>query len=236
MSFYTEFAGQYESVFPLEEETYAFLRGLAPGTSRVLDVGCGTGDYCGRLSAEGCQATGIDLDPEMVVAASRKFPNVAFRVMDMRGVSALGGPFDCVYSIGNVLAHLPPGELPGFLADVHAVLEGGGTWAFQTVNWDHILGHERFRFPDVTVAEDELVFEREYPRVSVDGTVFATRLRRRGRTVFEGSVTLYPIRACDYARANEAAGFRLRGHYADFGRRAFSADTMSASVFEFERE
>jgi SAM-dependent methyltransferase len=235
MSFYTEFAGQYESVFPLEEETYAFLRELAPGSCRVLDVGCGTGDYCGRLADEGCEATGIDLDAEMVGAASSRFPKATFRVMDMRDLSALRGPFDCVYSIGNVLSHLPPTELPGFLADVHAFLEDGGSWAFQTVNWDHILRLERFRFPDVTIPEDRLVFEREYPRVSADGTVFATRLRLRGKTVFEGTVTLYPMRAGDYARAHEAAGFRLRGHYGDFIRGPFVPDTMSASVFEFER-
>ncbi len=236
MSFYSEFAAQYEAVFPPEEETYVFLGRIAPRGSRVLDIGCGTGDYCGRLAAAGRDVTGIDLDSEMISAASRRFPTVAFRVMDMREISTLRGPFDCVYSVGNVLSHLPPDGLPGFLADVHDLLGTGGSWAFQTVNWDHVLGLERFRFPDVVVPGGGLVFEREYPVVSREGTVFATRLRRGERTVFEGEVTLYPVMAEDYFNAHAAVGFRLVGHFAGFGREPFEKDRMSRSVFEFARE
>ncbi len=236
MSFYSEFAGHYESIFPLEEDTYSFLRERAPVGARVLDMGCGTGDYCGRFADDGREAMGIDLDPEMVAVASRRFPGASFRVMDMKGVSALPGTFDCVYCIGNVISHLPEDGLPSLLADVHALLETSGSWVFQTVNWDYLLRLERFRFPDVVIPEEELVFEREYPLIRRSGTSFVTRLTRRGRALFEGAVVLHPVRASDYLAAHEAAGFGLRSHYSDFVGGEFAEDRMSASVFEFVRE
>lgn len=235
MSFYSEFAGHYESIFPLEEETYRFLLERAPASARVLDIGCGTGDYCGRFAGDGREATGLDLDPEMVAAAAERFPGASFLVMDMADVGSLRGTFDCAYCIGNVLSHLGGERLPRFLADVRALLSPGGSWVFQTVNWDFLLRLERFRFPDVEVPGSGLVFEREYPRISESATPFVTRLRRGTETVFEGSVSLYPLRSEDYRTAHEAAGFRFRGHYGSFRSDDFDVRLMSPSVFDLAR-
>ncbi|MFH1501482.1 MAG: class I SAM-dependent methyltransferase [Candidatus Eisenbacteria bacterium] len=235
MSFYSDFAGHYESVFPLEEDTYRFIAKRTPRVGRVLDIGCGTGDYCGLFAQNGRIAVGIDLDREMIAVADERFPEAAFRVMDMGDVGTLEGPFDSIFCIGNVLSHIPASALPGFLSYVADLLPPGGAWVFQTVNWDHILGRDSFRFPDIAVPRTDVVFEREYPQVSHDGVSFVTRLRKGPELLFEGSVELYPLRAGEYAAAHDPTLFELKGHFANFTEAEFVAGSMSSSVFHFAR-
>ncbi|MBD3349847.1 MAG: methyltransferase domain-containing protein [Candidatus Eisenbacteria bacterium] len=235
MSFYSDFAGHYEAVFPPKEDTYIFLRERTPERSAVLDVGCGTGDYCARFADEGHKSVGIDVDPEMIAAARARYPKPAFHVLDMSDVGALEGRFGCVYCIGNVLSHLPRPGLDEFLEAVAGLVESGGSWIFQTVNWDCVLGRERFRFPDVYVPEEDLVFEREYALISREGTPFLTRLRRGNKLLFEGDVTLYPLTAPEYVAAHGRHPLEYVGHYSDWRGRDFRSDEMSSSVFHFVR-
>jgi SAM-dependent methyltransferase len=146
MSFYSDFAEHYEAVFPFREPVLRFLVShlAVPspptgGRRRILDIGCGTGHYCGRLAAAGHKAIGIDLDPAMIAAASRSYPVAAFHCLDMLDLDRLPPPFDLVYCIGNVLPHLPRERLPELIGKVAAALAPGGVWIFQTVNWDHVL-------------------------------------------------------------------------------------------------
>jgi len=46
------------------------VAGLIPNGSRVLDLGCGSGSLLAHLMAEAdCRGTGVEIDPESVVAA-----------------------------------------------------------------------------------------------------------------------------------------------------------------------
>jgi 2-polyprenyl-3-methyl-5-hydroxy-6-metoxy-1,4-benzoquinol methylase len=234
MSFYSDFAGHYETIFPLDEAAYSFLRSrLPPAGGRVLDVGCGTGDYCGRLASDGYEALGVDLDREMIDVAARRFPDARFSVLGMADLASLGGRHDAIFCIGNVLAHLPRGDLARFLLDVRGVLEPSAPWIFQTVNWDFILERESFRFPDI--AAGGAVFRREYPKVSREHVRFVTRLEVEGSPAFEGEVVLYPMRAADYLGEHAAAGFELEAHYGDFHEGDFDPGRQSSSVFVLRR-
>ncbi len=234
MSFYSDFAAYYEAIFPLEEEAYAFLRDrVPPGGRRVLDVGCGTGNYCGRFGSDGYEVVGIDLDSEMIEAAVRRFPGSSFLVMDMRDVSSLAGRFDLVYSVGNVLAHLPQSELPEFIDAVRRLLMPGGRWVFQTVNWDFILARKSHRFPDVVVGG--LVFMREYPAIAWDRLRFVTRLARGTQCLFEGEEWLYPVTSESYVETHVERGWTLEEHRGSFVGAPFAASRMSPSIFVFQR-
>lgn len=233
MSFYSDFAEHYDTIFPFEEEVHGFLKRRASPPGRALDIGCGTGDYCGRLARDGFDATGIDLDPWMIEAARRRHPAPTFRVMGMEEVGRLQGPFDLAFCIGNVASHLKQGLLQQFVRDVRTLLSPGGLWVVQTVNWDYALGRESLRFPDVTAGDGGLLFEREYPEISDERVVFATRLSSDGRTVFEGETTLHPVRSARYREIHEDAGFELAGHFGNFSEAPFDADTWSSSVFAY---
>jgi cyclopropane fatty-acyl-phospholipid synthase-like methyltransferase len=79
----------------------ADLLGLMPGM-RVLDVGCGLGDFLSFLAAHGISGTGLTLSPDQQrIAASR---GLDVRVCDFRRPldADLQGKFDAVTLIGSL--------------------------------------------------------------------------------------------------------------------------------------
>jgi len=236
MGFYSGFSEYYEGVFPFREEVYAFLRRRLPDEgTRILDVGCGTGHYCGRFAAEGCSVRGIDNDDHMIARARAAYPRTRFSVLDMASAGRIDGPFDLAYCIGNVAAHASPADLRRMIAGIAGLLPAGGIWILQTVNWDYLLGKRTHRFPPRQLGPGEPRFLREYHDISPDGLRFVTRLEQDGKTLFAGEVSLYPMRAQTYMHLHAEAGFELREHAADFRGTAFHSDVESGNVMVFSR-
>lgn len=235
-SFYSDFAEHYEKIFPFRKGVESFLADhLPPGGRRVLDLGSGPGHYCGRFAAAGLEATGIDLDPEMIAAARLRYPDPDFQVMDLRSVGSLSGPFDLAWCIGNVAPHLPPADLANCLADVAALLNPGAVWILQTVNWDFILEQQDFLFPPRQLGEGQPVFHREYRDIRPDGLRFVTRLELAGREIFADEVRLYPMSRDDIAVMHRLAGFEEISIAADFAETPFDPAVFSGCVTVFRR-
>ena len=51
-------------------------------SSRILDVGCGTGHHVASLSSKGLDVLGIDIAPSMIDKAKANFPDYKFQVAD----------------------------------------------------------------------------------------------------------------------------------------------------------
>jgi SAM-dependent methyltransferase len=236
MSFYSEFACWYEQIFPFREEVYLFLREhAAPPGSTVLDAGCGPGHYCRRFLQDGFCSTGIDLDPKMIAAASAKSPAVPFHCMDLTDLASLKQSFRLIYSIGNVVAHLPPDRFSAFLGQVYAALEPGGCWIFQTVNWDYLLGLSEYLFPVKTVGEGSVSFHRRYLDISPEQVIFEVELMADNQNIFKEQATLYPLTAESFRQKHEAVGFSLQGIYAGFDKTPFSKEHNSGLVMVFRK-
>ncbi|WP_426514000.1 class I SAM-dependent methyltransferase [Dactylosporangium sp. McL0621] len=72
----------------------AAIERLGPAPGRVVDVGCG----CGGTTAE-LAAVGVDVSPEMIAAARRRFPHLEFVCADVETLDEIpGAPFDAAYS------------------------------------------------------------------------------------------------------------------------------------------
>ncbi len=234
MGFYSEFAEYYEAVFPYREEIHAFVTSSLPsGTRRIVDAGCGTGHYCGRLAAAGFEVVGVDLDPQMIEVARATYPAATFRCMNILDIAALSAPADCVFCIGNVAPHLTQEEFARFVGAVGKTLRPGGVWMFQVVNWDYVLAHKSYPFRPRTLGIDDAVFLREYQDISEARVRFLTRLVSGNRTIFAGDVWLYPIRTDAYLDLHQARGFELLGHFADFQRTPYAPTSDAGSVFVF---
>jgi SAM-dependent methyltransferase len=228
MSFYSEFAANYERVFPLREGTLAFLKARLPAGRGVLDLGCGTGHYAAALGA-----VGVDLDPAMIAAARARYPDTEFRVLDMREIAELDGPFSGAYCIGNVLPHLAPDDLAAFLRALRDLLAPDAPFLVQTVNFDRLLPlRTPYRFPDLD-AGSGLVFRRAYLPAAAGAVRFLTELCDREMVLFAGEDVLWPLASRELISRCEAAGFALREHCADFVGAPFDAATAGASILVF---
>ncbi|MBN2394522.1 MAG: class I SAM-dependent methyltransferase [Anaerolineae bacterium] len=241
MSFYAEFAEHYEAIFPFSEAVYALLRRyILPQHRRCLDVGCGTGHYCGRLAADGFAAVGIDLDAAMIAQARRRYPQAVFHVLDMRDVAELVSAdqtgstegdlhFDTAFCIGNTAAHLTQAQFAQFLGSVKRVLKFGAPWILQVMNWDYVLERESFTLP-IIEASQGLTFHREYRAISAAQVTFHTRLQSGLDVIFEDETPLYPLRMCDIVRLHQECGFTLIDHFGSYAGAPFDPAVFSANI------
>jgi SAM-dependent methyltransferase len=97
------------------------VRGLGP----VLDVGCGPGTVTAHLAELGLEVSGVDLSPEMVGYARRRYPSLRFEVVSATALDLAPA------SLGGVLGwwslfNLPRDVLPGVLVAFATALVPGG--------------------------------------------------------------------------------------------------------------
>jgi trans-aconitate methyltransferase len=113
-----------------------FLGGLRlPAGARVLDVGCGVGDFTARLASlgDGVEVLGVDADPGMVETAARNATaSVRFAVCRAQQLDRVvpAGSTDAVFSVA-ALHWVPAADQPGMLVQVRRALRAGGLFRAQ---------------------------------------------------------------------------------------------------------
>ncbi len=110
----------------------ARLREIVPLTpaSRVLSLGCGTGEYEIALAPQVAHLTAIDLSATAIAEAERRahvlgLTNMTWEVGPLLEVPRQPCAFDVVYALG-VLHHLAPADRHTLLARVRGWLAPGG--------------------------------------------------------------------------------------------------------------
>ncbi len=79
------------------------LRFLIPEGQRVLDIGCGQGDFLDLLHPS--QGVGIDLSPAMIERAKEKYPHLSFAVGDAEELDLDAPSFDYIL-LSNIIGYL----------------------------------------------------------------------------------------------------------------------------------
>ena len=235
MSFYRDFADVYERIFPVRDAVVSSVAARLREPARVLDVGCGTGGLCARLEDLGHACTGIDLDAAMIDAAEARHPGLDVRVLDMRRIGELDGPYGLAACLGNVLPHLDRVDTAGFLGSLHHVLKPGAWWIVQSVNWDRLADRDRFGFPPLD-AGDGYVFERRYEGLDGPRCRFVTRLVRDGVELFAGGVSMHPLLRDASDAAHRAAGFSLVDLAADAAGTPFDPAASPGWMAAYRRD
>ncbi len=110
-----------------------------PKGSRILDGGCGLGEWTVFLGQRGFDAVGIDLSAATVQLLETRFPERQWVRGDIRQTGFETASFDACFAWGT-FEHFENG-LGDCLNEVHRVLRPGG-WLFISVpfqNWRHTL-------------------------------------------------------------------------------------------------
>ena len=128
--------------------------------TRVLEVGCGTGDHIGALrAATGCVALGVDPSAEMLAVARAREPEIAFELGSAEALSIADGSLDFVFSV-DVVHHLS--NLAAACTELARILRRGGLTCIVTDDEASIRSrlHARY-FPESVGVELE-----RYPTIA----------------------------------------------------------------------
>ena len=107
------------------------IESSVPRGSRVLDVGCGTGDMSAELMRSGYEVWGFDLAGEMVRYVRERLGADRFHVGDAEHINFPDSHFDAIVCLG-VLEYLDRDE-PA-LREIHRVLKPNGKAVISTPN------------------------------------------------------------------------------------------------------
>ncbi|MCD4525184.1 DUF480 domain-containing protein [Nocardioides sp. cx-173] len=97
------------------------------GDQPVVEVGCGPGDVTAYLADAGVEAWGLDLTPEMVEQARRRYPEGRYDVGDLRRLMrpATGDGWGAVLAWYSLI-HLAPSELTEAVGALARPMRPGG--------------------------------------------------------------------------------------------------------------
>jgi uncharacterized protein YceH (UPF0502 family) len=125
-------AHDYAEALVAELDVLPFERWLLDEVAReadgpVVEVGCGPGHITAHLASRGADATGLDVTPEMVDEARRRFPQGRYDVGDLRQLMRpAGAPGWTAVLAWYSLIHFAPDELPAAVEAVARPLSPGG--------------------------------------------------------------------------------------------------------------
>lgn len=165
---------------------------------RVLEVGCGMGNFAERVAREtSAEVVATDLSPRMVELARER--GLDARVADVQRLPFDHGEFDCVVA-NAMLYHVE--DLERALAELARVLEPGGKLVAVTIGAEHVaeiwelVGYRRperpfarengaehlarhFREVERQDVDAELVFpDEDAVHRYVDSTIFSDEIAR----------------------------------------------------------
>ncbi len=130
---WVHFANKFRGDAPKIEAHFASYLPYFEGCERVLDIGCGRGEFLTSLKREGIPAVGVDLYAENIEILRGQ--GLDAKQADVFEYLAAEGPgaFDGVFC-AQVIEHLPPAQVWALVKACAQALKTGGVIVFETPN------------------------------------------------------------------------------------------------------
>lgn len=160
---YDKLASEYAQHRGVNQEVLKELLAVsrACASSKVLEVGCGTGNYAVAIqSIAGCLCWGVDPSEEMLSKAKEQSGTVDFRVGRAELLNFPTGSFDLVFSV-DVIHHV--GDRAAYFREAYRVLKPGAKVCTVTDSEDIIRNRETLSVYFPETVEIEL---GRYPRIA----------------------------------------------------------------------
>lgn len=120
---YAELFGSMSAVHPSDRQLVATWAAGIDG--RVIDAGCGPGQWTSFLTEHRLAACGVDLVPEFIEHARNTYPGVPFEVGSLNNLNVETGTVDGIFSWYSLIHHEP--NMIGIpLQEFSRVLKPGG--------------------------------------------------------------------------------------------------------------
>ena len=238
MSFYQQIAPYYHHIFKINVNQVNFIKSKIPESdSSILDIGCGIGTLSFELTQYYKNLLGIDMDAEMIRAASiKKGTNteaIQFLQLSMLKLDASidKNSVDGIVCFGNTLVHLNSlDEIADFLQQSKTALKPNKKLLVQIVNYDKILTKDIKQLP--LLENDEIVFYRNYYYRKLENKInFNTRLMVKStQQIIENSIELLPLLKKEIALLLNEAGFNNCNFYGNFKQESYTIDSPALII------
>lgn len=132
----------YSKGYSSREALHKVLQWYLPyfnGFTRVLDIGCGNGEFLQLLRDAGHEAVGVDIDPAMVAQCQQQ--GLTAVQADVRTwLPTQANHFDAIFS-SNVIEHLAAETVATIVAGAYEALRPGGLLLLGTPNPESAIVH-----------------------------------------------------------------------------------------------
>lgn len=136
--FENKFRGSETDIKKRQAYYLEFLSHLAGTRQKVVDIGCGRGEFLSLMADAGIDALGIDLNKVMVEAVSKK--GLTAKQVDINDYlkTAKKGTIGAITGF-HLVEHIPFSDLLILLRNCYRVLESDGVVIFETPNPESLL-------------------------------------------------------------------------------------------------
>jgi glycine/sarcosine N-methyltransferase len=235
--FYTSISKYYAEIFPYNPAQLQFVADNAGDLTgqQILDIGCATGELAFQLAKSGAEVTGIDLNEDLLqqAKAGKVHPKLSFQKGNMLELNSdfQAESFDTVLCFGNTLVHLTSQKLIlDMLRGVYTVLQPGGNFLLQILNYDYIFSEPVTKLP--LIETENIKFIRHY-RFAENSPliVFQTELHlKKENEVIFNETPLFALNSSELRNLLTNAGFESVELFANFKMEPFGGNHLPLVV------
>jgi O-antigen chain-terminating methyltransferase len=146
---YTGFENRFRGSEDEIKKNQAFYLSLFSPGGKVLDLGCGRGEFLELLKKNGIQGFGVDSNSRMIDLCAEKGLDCQKGDILEKLAEWPDGSLNGIFS-SQVIEHLPPSYLKRMIELCWGKLASGGTLLFETVNPTSVFALVQIYFLDIT--------------------------------------------------------------------------------------